>query len=47
MRILDPRFLPFAYGGGGNITAGGSVCNEVLTSTGWNPAFVVEAITET
>lgn len=44
MRILHPRFLPFAQGGGGNITAGGSVCNEVLTSTGWNPAFVVEAI---
>ncbi|EIW65961.1 hypothetical protein TREMEDRAFT_74889 [Tremella mesenterica DSM 1558] len=44
MRILHPRFLPFAQGGGGNITAGGSVCNEILTSTGWNPAFCIEAI---
>ena len=44
MRILHPRFLPFAHGGGGNITAGGSICNELLTSTGWNPAYVVEAV---
>ncbi|RSH89058.1 hypothetical protein EHS25_002724 [Saitozyma podzolica] len=44
MRVLHPRFLPFAQGGGGNITAGGSICNEILTATGWNPAFCVEAI---
>ncbi|KAK8864709.1 hypothetical protein IAR55_001963 [Kwoniella newhampshirensis] len=44
MRILHPRCLPFVQGGGGNITAGGSVCNEILTASGWNPAFCVEAI---
>ncbi|WWD16977.1 hypothetical protein CI109_101411 [Kwoniella shandongensis] len=44
MRILHPRCLPFMQGGGGNITAGGSVCNEILTASGWNPAFCVEAI---
>ncbi|WVQ77891.1 hypothetical protein IAR50_007596 [Cryptococcus sp. DSM 104548] len=44
MRVVHPRFLPFTRGGGGNITGGGSVCNEILTATGWNPAFSVEAI---
>ncbi|WWC88980.1 uncharacterized protein L201_003895 [Kwoniella dendrophila CBS 6074] len=44
MRILHPRMLPFISGGGGNITAGGSVCNELMTSTGWNPAFCTEAV---
>lgn len=44
MRILHPRFLPFSLGGGGNITAGGSICNEILTSTGWNITYTVEMI---
>ncbi|WVQ99753.1 hypothetical protein IAU59_006895 [Kwoniella sp. CBS 9459] len=44
MRILHPRMLPFMHGGGGNITGGGSVCNELMTSTGWNPAFNVESV---
>lgn len=44
MRILHPRCLPFTQGGGGNITGGGSVCNEILTASGWNPAFCIEAI---
>ncbi|ODO08329.1 hypothetical protein L198_00053 [Cryptococcus wingfieldii CBS 7118] len=44
MRVVHPRFLPFTRGGGGNITGGGSICNEILTATGWNPAFSVEAI---
>ncbi|WVR06740.1 hypothetical protein IAU60_003775 [Kwoniella sp. DSM 27419] len=44
MRILHPRMLPFMLGGGGNITGGGSVCNELMTATGWNPAFNVESI---
>lgn len=26
------------------ICSGGSICNEILTATGWNPAFCVEAI---
>lgn len=44
MRLLHPRCLPFQNGGGGNITGGGSICNEIMTSTGWNPAFCIEAI---
>ncbi|WVQ80119.1 hypothetical protein IAT38_002220 [Cryptococcus sp. DSM 104549] len=44
MRIIHPRCMPFTQGGGGNITGGGSVCNEILTASGWNPAFCVEAI---
>jgi ubiquitin-conjugating enzyme E2 Q len=31
MRILHPRCLPFQAGGGGNVTAGGSICHEILT----------------
>ncbi|WWC62233.1 uncharacterized protein I303_104829 [Kwoniella dejecticola CBS 10117] len=44
MRIIHPRMMPFMHGGGGNITGGGSVCNELMTATGWNPAFCTEAI---
>nr|XP_019007506.1 uncharacterized protein I206_07767 [Kwoniella pini CBS 10737]OCF46287.1 hypothetical protein I206_07767 [Kwoniella pini CBS 10737] len=44
MRIVHPRMMPFMYGGGGNITGGGSVCNELMTATGWNPAFCTEAV---
>ncbi|WVF71109.1 hypothetical protein IAT40_005906 [Kwoniella sp. CBS 6097] len=44
MRIVHPRMMPFMHGGGGNINGGGSVCNELMTGTGWNPAFNVESI---
>ncbi|WVW84288.1 hypothetical protein I302_106319 [Kwoniella bestiolae CBS 10118] len=44
MRIIHPRMMPFMHGGGGNITGGGSVCNELMTGTGWNPAFCTEAV---
>ncbi|WVQ67429.1 uncharacterized protein L199_005626 [Kwoniella botswanensis] len=44
MRIVHPRMMPFMHGGGGNITGGGSVCNELMTGTGWNPAFCTEAV---
>ncbi|GAA5856066.1 hypothetical protein JCM9279_006494 [Rhodotorula babjevae] len=27
-RVVHPRFLPFAHGGGGHVTAGGSVCMD-------------------
>ncbi|KAG6851065.1 hypothetical protein H0H93_002957 [Arthromyces matolae] len=33
-RILSPRFLPFIQGGGGHVTAGGSICMDLLTSDG-------------
>ncbi|GAA5944159.1 hypothetical protein JCM3775_001084 [Rhodotorula graminis] len=27
-RVVHPRFLPFAHGGGGHVTAGGSICMD-------------------
>ncbi|KAF7794138.1 hypothetical protein EIP86_005269 [Pleurotus ostreatoroseus] len=33
-RLLKPRFLPFAQGGGGHVTAGGSMCMDLLTADG-------------
>ena len=44
VRIIRPRFLPFMRGGGGHVTAGGALCMELLTNTGWNPASSVEAV---
>lgn len=43
-RILKPRFLPFSQGGGGHVTAGGSMCMDLLTSSGWSPAYAIPAI---
>ncbi|KXN88395.1 hypothetical protein AN958_07377 [Leucoagaricus sp. SymC.cos] len=31
-RVLRPRFLPFIRGGGGHVTAGGSICMDLLTA---------------
>ncbi|KAL7422062.1 hypothetical protein Q5752_003837 [Cryptotrichosporon argae] len=44
IRILHPRFMPFMHGGGGHITGGGSICHELLTASGWNPAYNIEAV---
>ena len=44
IRIVRPRFLPFSQGGGGHITAGGAVCMELLTATGWSPANSMESV---
>jgi hypothetical protein len=38
VRVIRPRFLPFLNGGGGHVTAGGSLCMQLLTSDGWLPA---------
>ncbi|SGY22977.1 BQ5605_C019g08878 [Microbotryum silenes-dioicae] len=43
-RIVHPRFLPFIQGGGGHVTGGGSICMDLLTSTGWSPIYQMEAI---
>ncbi|TFK43105.1 hypothetical protein BDQ12DRAFT_165045 [Crucibulum laeve] len=43
-RILTPRFLPFIQGGGGHITGGGSICMDLLTSSGWLPSYSVPAV---
>ena len=44
VRVVRPRFLPFASGGGGHVTIGGAVCLELLTSTGWSPVTSMEAV---
>ncbi|KAL1850158.1 hypothetical protein Daus18300_013026 [Diaporthe australafricana] len=44
VRVIRPRFLPFASGGGGHITIGGAICMELLTASGWNPVTTMEAV---
>ncbi|ROW10713.1 hypothetical protein VPNG_05108 [Cytospora leucostoma] len=44
VRVIRPRFLPFASGGGGHVTIGGAICLELLTSTGWSPVTSMEAV---
>ncbi|KAL6232328.1 hypothetical protein BDW75DRAFT_247284 [Aspergillus navahoensis] len=44
LRIIRPRFVRFALGGGGHITAGGTMCMELLTNTGWLPTFSIESV---
>ncbi|EPE06278.1 ubiquitin conjugating enzyme [Ophiostoma piceae UAMH 11346] len=44
VRVIRPRFLPFMQGGGGHITAGGSVCMELLTGTGWLPSYELSSV---
>jgi ubiquitin-conjugating enzyme E2 Q len=44
VRVIRPRFLPFMLGGGGHVTAGGALCMELLTNSGWNPAGSIEGV---
>ncbi|KAL4798040.1 hypothetical protein BDV19DRAFT_357751 [Aspergillus venezuelensis] len=44
IRIIRPRFVRFTEGGGGHITAGGSMCMELLTTNGWMPTFSIESV---
>ncbi|KAK8863318.1 hypothetical protein PGQ11_009553 [Apiospora arundinis] len=44
VRVIRPRFLPFAAGGGGHVTAGGAMCMELLTNTGWTPISSLEGV---
>lgn len=44
VRVIRPRFLSFAHGGGGHVTAGGAICSELLTNTGWSPALSLEKV---
>ncbi|RGP72709.1 hypothetical protein FLONG3_6717 [Fusarium longipes] len=44
VRVIRPRFLPFAQGGGGHVTMGGSICSELLTNSGWSPALSLEKV---
>ena len=44
VRVVRPRFKPFAMGGGGHVTAGGAICSELLTNSGWSPALSMEKV---
>lgn len=44
VRVVRPRLLPLMLGGGGHVTAGGTVCSELLTGSGWSPALTMEKV---
>jgi ubiquitin-conjugating enzyme E2 Q len=44
IRIIRPQFIRFAEGGGGHITAGGAMCMQLLTNSGWLPSFSIESV---
>lgn len=44
VRVIRPRFLPFTQGGGGHVTAGGAMCMELLTNTGWSAVSSLEGV---
>jgi len=44
VRVVRPRFLAFQQGGGGHVTAGGSICMELLTNSGWSAASSIESV---
>ena len=44
VRVIRPRFLSFMAGGGGHITAGGALCMELLTNSGWSVASNIESV---
>ncbi|KAK4543230.1 hypothetical protein LTR36_005780 [Oleoguttula mirabilis] len=44
VRVIRPRFLSFAQGGGGHIVMGGAMCMELLTNTGWSSVSSMESV---
>jgi ubiquitin-conjugating enzyme E2 Q len=44
LRVIRPRFMPFAAGGGGHVTAGGAMCMELLTNSGWSSVSTIESV---
>jgi ubiquitin-conjugating enzyme E2 Q len=44
VRVIRPRFLEFAAGGGGHVTAGGAICMELLTNSGWSAVTSIESL---
>ncbi|KAI9674092.1 MAG: hypothetical protein M1817_001910 [Caeruleum heppii] len=44
VRVIRPRFLGFAQQGGGHVTAGGALCMELLTNTGWSAVSSMESV---
>ncbi|KAF3917438.1 hypothetical protein ABW21_db0207420 [Orbilia brochopaga] len=43
-RVISPRFLPFQRRGGGHVTAGGALCMELLTNSGWSAVSSLESV---
>lgn len=44
VRVIKPRFLPFAQRGGGHVLEGGAICMELLTNTGWSAVSSIESV---
>lgn len=44
VRVIRPRFVGFAAGGGGHVTAGGALCMELLTNSGWSAVSNIESV---
>lgn len=44
VRVVQPRFLPFSHGGGGHVTAGGSLCMSTLTMDDWSPVYGISQV---
>lgn len=44
VRVVRPRFLGFTFGGGGHVTAGGAMCMELLTNSGWSAVSNIESV---
>ncbi|WEW55010.1 protein with ADP-ribose polymerase and ubiquitin-conjugating enzyme catalytic domains [Emydomyces testavorans] len=44
VRVIRPRFLSFQQGGGGHVTAGGALCMELLTNSGWSAVSSIESV---
>jgi ubiquitin-conjugating enzyme E2 Q len=44
IRVIRPRFLSFMSGGGGHVTAGGALCMELLTNSGWSAVSSIESV---
>lgn len=44
VRVIRPRFVEFARGGGGHVTQGGALCMELLTNSGWSVVTSIESL---
>ena len=44
VRVIRPRFLSFMQRGGGHVTAGGALCMELLTNSGWSAVSSIESV---
>ncbi|TKA79464.1 hypothetical protein B0A55_04215 [Friedmanniomyces simplex] len=44
VRVIRPRCLSLAQGGGGHIVLGGAMCMELLTNTGWSSVSSMESV---